>query len=101
MVAEGDSWFEHPLIPDLIDWAGKGYAVLSLARAGDTWSNMLDQDSNPAKKYSDGTLMGLVHTVNEEDTGARPPGTILLSAGGNDSIGQISKCVYDYDPKRP
>ena len=44
MIAEGDSWFEHPLIPDLLDWAGRDYAALSLAKAGDTWSDILDED---------------------------------------------------------
>ena len=100
MVAEGDSWFEHPLYPDLLDWAGKDFAVLSLAKAGDTWSDMIDQDSQPPKRYSDGSLMGLVHVVTEEDTSLRPPKTILLSAGGNDLIGQIVQCVHPYDPRR-
>ena len=100
MVAEGDSWFEHPLYPDLLDWAGKEYAVLSLAKAGDTWSDMIDQDSDPAKHYSDGSLMGLTHVVAAEDKKGRPPKTILLSAGGNDLIGQIVQCVYPYDPAR-
>ena len=45
--------------------------------------------------------MGLLHTVDEEDRLYRPPGTVLLSAGGNDLIGQISRCVHDDDPKRP
>jgi metacaspase-1 len=101
MVAEGDSWFEHPLFSDLIDLAGKEYAVLSLAKAGDTWRNIWDEDSDPPKLYPDGTLMGLVHAVTYEDTLPRPPGTVLLSAGGNDIIGQISRCVYDYNPSRP
>jgi hypothetical protein len=100
MVAEGDSWFEHPLYPDLLDWAGKDFAVLSLAKAGDTWSDMIDQDSEPPKHYSDGSLMGLIHAVAEESDTARPPKTILLSAGGNDLIGQIVQCVYPYDPER-
>ena len=35
----------------------------------------------------------------EEETTDRPPKTIL-SAGGNDLIGQIVQCVYPYDPGR-
>src|SRR5215470_17143305 len=101
MVAEGDSCLKHPLYPDLLDLAGKEFAVLSLAKAGDTWSDMIDQDSDPPKRYpNDGTLMGLTHVVAEEDKTKRPPKTILLSAGGNDLIGQIVQCVYSYDPKR-
>jgi hypothetical protein len=101
MVAEGDSWFEHPLYPDMLDWAGKEFAVLSLAKAGDTWSDMIDQDTDPPKHYpDDGSLMGLTHVVAEENKTSRPPKTVLLSAGGNDLIGQIAQCVYPYDPAR-
>jgi hypothetical protein len=101
IIAEGDSWFEHPLYPDLLDWAGTRYAALSLARAGDTLKNMMDQDTDPPKRYSDGTLMGVVHTLVEEAHNPRPPTAVLLSGGGNDLIGQIANCVYDYHPKRP
>ncbi|WIG49940.1 MAG: hypothetical protein OJF48_000857 [Afipia sp.] len=103
ILAEGDSWFEYPWpnIPDLIDRAGDKYAVLSLARAGDTWSDILDQDSNVGlpKRYPDGTLMGLFHTLNE----ATPKlfQYVMISAGGNDLIGNLKDCVYDFDPNRP
>jgi hypothetical protein len=99
VLAEGDSWFEYPFAKDLINYAGEEYAVLSLARAGDTWSNVLDEDSDPEKKYSDGTPMGLMHTLRLPD--AKPFQFVLLSVGGNDLIGQIANCVYDYDPNRP
>ncbi len=101
IIAEGDSWFEHPLYPDLLELAGTKYAVLSLARASDTLKNMMDQDTDPPKRYSDGTLMGLVHTLIEEGTNPRPPTAVLMSGGGNDLIAQIANCVYDFHPNRP
>src|ERR1043166_9576747 len=67
ILAEGDSWFEYPLAKDLLNYAGLEYAVLSLARAGDTWNNVIDEDSEPEKKYSDGTPMGLLHTLRLAD----------------------------------
>lgn len=103
ILAEGDSWFEYPWpnIPDLIDRAGDKYAVLSLAKAGDTWSEILDQDSNvvPPNIYPDGTPMGLFHTLALPAT--RPFQYVMLSVGGNDLVGSLIDCVYDYDRTRP
>jgi len=99
ILAEGDSWFEYPFAKDLLDNAGLEYAVLSLARAGDTWNDIIDEDSEPEKKYSDGTPMGLMHTLKLPDP--RPFQYVMLSVGGNDLISQIRYCVYPFDPKRP
>lgn len=103
VLAEGDSWFEYPFATDLLEYAGQKYAVLSLARAGDTWANIIDEDAEvnglPRKYADDGTLMGLLHNLRVADP--RPFEYVLLSAGGNDLIGQIANCVYDYDPQRP
>jgi len=47
IVAEGDSWFEHPIVDDVIDWLnklGKGqYVIYSLARGGDFLTNILEE----------------------------------------------------------
>jgi hypothetical protein len=47
IVAEGDSWFEHPVVKDVIDWLnklGKGqYTIYSLARGGDFLTNILEE----------------------------------------------------------
>jgi hypothetical protein len=100
ILAEGDSWFEYPFATDLIDYAGKQYAVLSLAKAGDTWGQIIDQDSKPEKKYSDdGTSMGLRHTLAKPDV--KPFTHVMLSVGGNDLIGQIRFCVHKFDLNRP
>jgi len=97
ILAEGDSWFEYPFAKDLLNYAGLEYAVLSLARAGDTWNDIIDEDSEPEKKYSDGTPMGLLHTLRLPEP-HRPFNYVMLSAGGNDLISQLRFCVY-YDPK--
>jgi hypothetical protein len=99
IVAEGDSWFEYPFAKDLINFAGEEYAVLSLARAGDTWGDILDQDRNPPKRYSDGTLKGLIHNLEKPEI--RKFNFVMLSAGGNDLIGQLTSCVHKFDPHRP
>ncbi len=46
VVAAGDSWFEHPISDDVIDWinelGGKDTAIYSLARGGDFLTNILE-----------------------------------------------------------
>ncbi|MEM9834107.1 MAG: hypothetical protein AAF944_25975 [Bacteroidota bacterium] len=68
VVAEGDSWFEHPVVYDVIDWLsdlGKGrYAIYSIARGGDFLTNMLEE-----REYI--TELSLIR-----------PEIFLLSAGG-------------------
>lgn len=47
VVAAGDSWFEHPISDDVIDWidelGGKDMAIYSLARGGDFLTNILEE----------------------------------------------------------
>ncbi|MDF9798604.1 hypothetical protein OKW21_003867 [Catalinimonas alkaloidigena] len=47
VVAEGDSWFEHPISDDVIDWidhlGDKDIAIYSLARGGDFLTNILEE----------------------------------------------------------
>lgn len=77
VVAEGDSWFQHPLIFDLLDCiaaARNDFAMLALARAGGTFQEMIEQN-----EYAP--------AVAEEQ-----PKYFLLSAGGNDFLGD----VHDY-----
>ncbi len=68
VVAEGDSWFEHPVVYDVIDWLsdlGKDrYAIYSIARGGDFLTNMLEE-----REYI--TELSLIR-----------PEIFLLSAGG-------------------
>jgi hypothetical protein len=101
ILAEGDSWFEYFWAKDMIEYAGVKYAILSLARGGDTWAEIINQDSDPEKRYpeKDHTLMGLRHNLQQMDK-KRPFNYVMLSAGGNDLIGQIRFCVHRYDPDR-
>ncbi len=93
IVAEGDSWFEYPCSKDLIEWIGDSYAVLSLARAGNTWFDIMSQEG---QRYNDGTPMGLFETIKNEK-----PQIVLLSVGGNEIVGNIEQYVYPYDKDRP
>jgi lysophospholipase L1-like esterase len=80
IVAEGDSWFEFPLAKDLIMWLGETYAILSLAKAGDAWADVQDQNE-------------LIPAVKSEK-----PDIVMLSLGGNEIMGNIDKYVHSYDP---
>lgn len=84
-LAEGDSWFELPpfvYATDIVRELWDDYAVLSLAKAGDAWSNILKQDE-------------LFPTVAEE-----APDVVLLSAGGNNILGSIELFVHHWSPSR-
>ncbi|MDB5141089.1 MAG: hypothetical protein JWR12_3005 [Mucilaginibacter sp.] len=73
ILAEGDSWFNYPVIlSDVVDWIAmeKNIAVYSLANAGDWLLNMLHQ-----RKYV-------------EELSVLHPDVFLMSAGGNDLVGQ-------------
>ena len=73
ILAEGDSWFNYPVIlSDVIDWIAMepNMAVYSLANAGDWLLNMLQQ-----RKYV-------------EELSVLHPDFFLMSAGGNDMVGQ-------------
>jgi len=74
IVAEGDSWFEHPISNDVIDWidelGGRDAAVYSLARGGDFLTNILEE-----REY-----ITDVSIIN--------PDAFLVSAGGIELVNQ-------------
>lgn len=70
VVAEGDSWFLHQMLPDTLDHMRSEFNVRSLAAAGDTVANMLRTDD-------------YLQPVVEEN--AR---VFLFSGGGNDTLGE-------------
>jgi lysophospholipase L1-like esterase len=72
IVAEGDSWFLHPLLEDTLDWLGKNYAISCLSAAGDRLREMLMQNDFVSE---------IVH---------ERPQFFLLSGGGNDILGAES-----------
>ncbi len=70
LVAEGDSWFQYPIIlQDTLDQLYKCYAIRSFAEAGDTLENYLKE-----KEYLD--------AIGEEGVEF-----FLVSGGGNDVLG--------------
>lgn len=81
IVAEGDSWFQYPLIlKDILDHLYKYYAIRSFAEAGDTLENYLKKS-----EYIKGVM--------EEK-----PKFFLVSGGGNDMLGeQFQYYLNEYD----
>lgn len=72
--AEGDSWFQHPLLRDIVDHLNrklprKDYVVLNSALGGDWLLNYLHD-----RKYV-------------EEISLFEPDVVLLSGGGNDIVG--------------
>lgn len=74
IVSEGDSWFQHPLVYDIIDHLSKVYAIRCVAAAADTLANYFSGD----KKRGDYYLDVLTETK---------PAFFLISGGGNDILG--------------
>lgn len=70
VVCEGDSWFQHPLLRDIIDAVNQVYPTKSIATAGDTIENYVQQ----------GAFAKTVEDVQ--------PRFFLLSGGGNDVVGE-------------
>lgn len=73
--AEGDSWFQHPVVPDIVDhlirmFRGKPYLLFNSAAGGDWLLNYL---------YGG-------HYIEEISRFA--PDVVLLSGGGNDILGE-------------
>ena len=71
LISEGDSWFDYPPHPNIIDFLdGEGFwAIKRFEKSGDTLENIA----------SDANLARIAGTARKEK-----PEAILLSAGGND-----------------
>jgi N-acetyl-anhydromuramyl-L-alanine amidase AmpD/lysophospholipase L1-like esterase len=80
MVSEGDSWFQHPLVTDIIDHLGRVYAIHCVAAAGDTLRNIQRMG-----EYLD-------------DITAQKPAFFLLSGGGNDILGTQFRTYLQDNP---
>lgn len=82
IAAEGDSWFQYPLIlKDTIDWIFENYAVYCRSEAGDTLDNMVRR-----AEYIEAL----------ERTGGQ---LLLLSGGGNDMVagGNLAEHLRAFD----
>lgn len=74
IVSEGDSWFQHPLVRDIIDHLSRTYAIYCAAAAGDTLRNIQSDDKSRGQYYLD--------AIDEVK-----PAFFLVSGGGNDILG--------------
>lgn len=79
LVAEGDSWFQFPILVDeILDHLSDKYAILSLAAAGDTAENMVDgPEESGGREY-------LINLRRQKEHVR----AFLFSAAGNDIIGE-------------
>ena len=89
IVAEGDSWFQYPLllkdtIDQLIDRDNFQYAIYGLSEAGDLLSNIVREDE-------------ISEALNREN-----PDVFLISGGGNDMVGdnRLATMVKEFSANR-
>ena len=96
LISEGDSWFDYPPHPNIIDFLdGEGFwGFKRFEKSGDTLENIA----------SDANLARIANTAQKENTEA-----ILLSAGGNDLFTDIPekpllrwiwRALTQYDPSK-
>jgi hypothetical protein len=86
ILAEGDSWFEYPMSEDLLMRLGEKYAVLSLAKAADSFAEVDDQDE-------------LFPTLNHPPAGKQYH-IVMLSLGGNEIMGRIEDFTHENEVDR-
>lgn len=85
LLAEGDSWFEYPiLLKDVIDHLEDDYAIYCTSAAGDTLTNMISGLPE---------IERLIRQVK--------PDAFLFSGGGNDIAGpELLDNLFDAEPGR-
>lgn len=74
IVSEGDSWFQHPLVLDIIDHLHRVFNIYCVAAAGDTLRNYFSKQHTRGMYYLD--------AIEEHE-----PKIFLISGGGNDILG--------------
>lgn len=88
IVAEGDSWFEYPYAEDLVAALGADYAILSLAKAADSFKQVAERNE-------------LIAALENPPQGKkRPFDIVMLSLGGNEVMGEIEKYVLPFQMER-
>lgn len=96
LISEGDSWFDYPPHPNIIDWLdGEGlWAIKRFEKSGDTVDNMA----------AEANLAGIAASAKKEQSEA-----ILFSGGGNDlftdipekpNLRWIWRALNPYDPAK-
>ncbi len=95
VLAEGDSWFDHPLLRNILyQLHGRGgFAIRRIARIGDTLHNMVRE------------VGGCPEYVRRLASRRTPYKLMLVSAGGNDILGEkledlLQETPPDADPRR-
>ncbi len=94
VVAEGDSWFQFPLIiDDVVDQLDSPYHIWCVSAAGDTLANMVHR----APEYIDAIAQQ-----------SELPRVFLFSGAGNDFVGEepdgtsvVYAVLRDFEPGRP
>lgn len=87
IVAEGDSWFDYPFVPDIIDClrGEHGFRVIKHAQAGDTLENMVrGMRFSPLNDYAPLPCGIDAVMADLRRTRAR---VLIFSGGGNDIAG--------------
>lgn len=97
LVAEGDSWFQFPILVDeILDHLSDKFAILSLAAAGDTAENMVEgPEESGGREY-------MINLRRQKDHVR----AFLFSAAGNDIIGEdpltgksaLFDIINEFDP---
>jgi N-acetyl-anhydromuramyl-L-alanine amidase AmpD len=85
IVSEGDSWFQHPLVLDIIDHLSRTYAIYCVAAAGDTLRNYLSNKKQNGEYFMD--------ALDEQQ-----PSVFLISGGGNDILGSQFRSYLNDNP---
>jgi lysophospholipase L1-like esterase len=91
LLAEGDSWFQYPVwLKDVIDCLQDDFTVCCLSAAGDTLDNMASRKPEYLK---------WLKMLTEKE--GRKLHAVLLSAGGNDLVGdQLAGMVNRFEAGR-
>ena len=93
LVAEGDSWFDTPFAPDILDTLERfGFDVEECARASHTLRCMAQS------KNQKNDVKELLLKLGKRGT---PPKAILLSGGGNDFVDHLPTLLNDTNPNDP
>jgi|GEM_PF-1154287 len=104
IVAEGDSWFDYPARKDVLDFLiADGYAIKRFSRYGDTLDNMVygskyGKNKRTGKITHEGpvSLQEVHNAVKKYD-----PKFFLLSAGGNDIVGEEIISYLNHKNSKP
>ncbi len=89
MVSEGDSWFQHPTIMEIIDHLSLDYNIYSRGAAGDEMRNYM-MTGDYLNAFTD--LQAMVEEVAAAIGKApKAPAFFLISGGGNDILGDQFK----------